>query len=318
MVSIAVARAIADMLCVPLYHQLLHLVCVPYLPHTATGVNLDHFTLRHLCSGEGKSVVALPHRPTLRQVLDLLKGTTHHMFPVVEELPPPSSESSGGGGGGCASPTRAPGQRGRSPSSLGGAGSFRPLTPHRLRGTVSREDLQVLLALPDFDIGPHAMSRYNAHKPYTELRYEDWVEHENSMFFLMSTAQWQQMWNNYVPDITEEKASRVIDLTIILNRCPFTAAASTNLADAFVFFRTMCLRHLFVVEEDNVVGVVTRKDLLPYRLRRLQGRFDQRLLNGVGLEALDPRPQELTGIVAGATGLASPSSPSSSPQVRVA
>lgn len=275
MVAIAVARGVADTLCVPLYHQLLHLSCVPYLPAAASGVNLDMFTLRQVvlhtrdelrqqaaelggssvvlsnsalrASRNGCSFVYLPPRPTLQRIIDVMTDNRHHLFPVVDTA-----------------------------------------NNNRLLGSVTREDLQVLLALPDFEIGPQALTRFRPNRPYNKLRYEDWVEHENSMFFLLSTAQWQQMWGSYVPQLDAAKAETVVDLSVILNKSPFTASADTNLHETYDSFRTQALRHLLVVDErdsSSVIGIITRKDLLPYRLRRLQAKMDAQLLAQVGLDA---------------------------------
>ena len=95
------------------------------------------------------------------------------------------------------------------------------------------------------------------------------------------------MWNSYVPHISEERANQIIDLRVILNKSPWTAVSSQSLAEAFHNVRTMSIRHLIVVENQTVIGIVTRKDLLPYRLRQLQSKLDSKLLHGIGLDSLE-------------------------------
>lgn len=322
MVAIAVARAVADTLCAPLYHQLMHLSCIPYLPHAVNGVNMELFTLKHLVSHQS-DIAYLSSKPTLQEILDVLKETSHHMFPVIE-LPEHNSRIRRGSITSSssvslsslptslplASATRTSGTflaADNNNNNITTSGtlmkdSFHKNTTtttsnnlyvrgkgnlpvgHRLIGSVSREDLQVMLALPDFDIGPHAMTRFQPARPYNELRYEEWIEHENSMFFLLSTQEWRTMWSSYVPHITQDRANQVIDLRVILNKSPWTAVSSQSLAEAFHNVRTMSIRHLIVVESETVIGVVTRKDLLPYRLRQLQTKLDHNLLHGIGID----------------------------------
>jgi len=296
MVAIAVARAVADTLCAPLYHQQMHLSCIPYLPHSVSGVNMELFTLKHLISNQS-DIAYLSSKPTLQEILDLLKDTNHHMFPVIELPPPLNSKNNNNNDnnieqqqqedGSSGAATNSNNNKKKNDPSLFIRGRGNLPVGHQLVGAVSREDLQIMLALPDFDIGPHAMTRFQPTRPYNELRYEEWIEHENSMFFLLSTQEWRTMWNSYVPHISEERANQIIDLRVILNKSPWTAVSSQSLAEAFHNVRTMSIRHLIVVENQTVIGIVTRKDLLPYRLRQLQSKLDSKLLHGIGLDSLE-------------------------------
>ncbi|KXZ47514.1 hypothetical protein GPECTOR_35g952 [Gonium pectorale] len=59
----------------------------------------------------------------------------------------------------------------------------------------------------------------------------------------------------------------VIDLTPYINTSVFMVPDSFSVERTYVLFRTMGLRHLIVVDEQHTVkGIVTRKDLLGYRL----------------------------------------------------
>jgi len=69
------------------------------------------------------------------------------------------------------------------------------------------------------------------------------------------------------PEITnikldEDETKAVLDMGPYMNPHPYTVTVDSSLARAFRLFRTMGLRHLCVVTENNkLVGMVTRKDL---------------------------------------------------------
>lgn len=61
--------------------------------------------------------------------------------------------------------------------------------------------------------------------------------------------------------------SHVQDLTPYINMSAYRVPETFSVERAYVLFTTMGLRHLVVVDEENHVrGIVTRKDLLGYRL----------------------------------------------------
>ena len=68
-----------------------------------------------------------------------------------------------------------------------------------------------------------------------------------------------------VPDFRELPA--VLDISLIVNRSPWVVPPSFNLSMTYHLFRSVGLRHLVVVDGEHVVGMITRKDLLPHRLR---------------------------------------------------
>jgi len=69
------------------------------------------------------------------------------------------------------------------------------------------------------------------------------------------------------PEINEvvlrkEQEEMYIDMEPYMNPLPYTIQQNATLGRVFKLFRTMGLRHLIVVSEDNkIVGIVTRKDL---------------------------------------------------------
>lgn len=74
--------------------------------------------------------------------------------------------------------------------------------------------------------------------------------------------------------VTEEEKTYRIDLRPFMNPSPYTIQHSTALPRAFRLFRALGLRHLPVVSDTNeVVGIITRKDVARYRIWKHRGRM---------------------------------------------
>lgn len=182
MVAIVMSKSTADWLCEPLYHQMLLMDSVPYLPHNIVRPEFEQLTAADVMASE---VVMLRMRERTETVLAALRDSTHHAFPVVEA----EIEEEGGGGegeaGGAAggeagngyfksgegsaarrgvlvtSPLSSP-PRSYSNGHAAAAASaaVSPSTPHvryKFVGLVTREDLQVYFTLPQLaDYDPSA------------------------------------------------------------------------------------------------------------------------------------------------------------------
>jgi len=73
-------------------------------------------------------------------------------------------------------------------------------------------------------------------------------------------------------EVPEEHMKMKIDLRQFINLSPYTCNESVSFARLFNLFRSMGLRHLVIVNENNkAVGMVTRKDLAKFRKWRKQG-----------------------------------------------
>ncbi|KAF2903405.1 hypothetical protein ILUMI_02783 [Ignelater luminosus] len=74
--------------------------------------------------------------------------------------------------------------------------------------------------------------------------------------------------------IAEEEKTYSIDLRPFMNPSPYSVLHSTSLPRMFRLFRALGLRHLPIVNDTNeVIGLVTRKDLARYRVWHHQGRM---------------------------------------------
>uniref|UniRef100_A0A3P8WWE9 Chloride channel protein n=1 Tax=Cynoglossus semilaevis TaxID=244447 RepID=A0A3P8WWE9_CYNSE len=67
--------------------------------------------------------------------------------------------------------------------------------------------------------------------------------------------------------VSQDERECMMDLTEFMNPTPYTVPQETSLPRVFKLFRALGLRHLVVVDdENNVIGLVTRKDLARYHM----------------------------------------------------
>ncbi|EPY22927.1 chloride channel protein [Strigomonas culicis] len=259
MVAIVMSKTVADWLCVPLYHVMLEMDCVPYL---SAELQLPEFEQLTAADVMAARVVTLRVRERTDVILDVLRRTTHHAFPVVEVEP---------AGGGA--------------------------THSKFAGLVTREDLQVYLTLPQ--LTRHGAEEHQrleeAHRAGTlpadvarrcvpdgfggvlaacavragELTWAEWVSHRSGQYF---AADRHSGWTSDAAADSSAPLSAslppVVDLSFIVNRSPWCVPRFFNLQMAYQTFRLMGLRHMVVVDGDRVSGIITRKDLLVDALRQ--------------------------------------------------
>ncbi|CAG9856947.1 unnamed protein product [Phyllotreta striolata] len=74
--------------------------------------------------------------------------------------------------------------------------------------------------------------------------------------------------------ISDDEKTYSVDLRPFMNPSPYTVLHSASLPRMFRLFRGLGLRHLPIVNDSNeVIGMVTRKDLARYRVWRHRGRM---------------------------------------------
>jgi chloride channel 7 len=292
MVAIVSSKAVADLLCEPLYHQLMHLDFIPYLPTEVPGVDLELLNASDVCS-EGAVCLAAKERVTV--VIDALQ-TGHHCFPVLRGT--------------------------------------------KLVGIATREDLQILLALPQFQasiaatavqVQQHRGSRRDHLVDVSSMKFEDWIKHKMALFFVQGSKEWHANWSpagiaqrerdramansaastppQQTPSLGSSPApaglgselsadlgrsavaspsdlprddSIVMSLEPVIDRSPWIVPSTANCSNVFSLFRTMGMRHTIVVDGDRVAGIITRKDLLPHELRLAMRRAALRRLGRAG------------------------------------
>lgn len=79
-----------------------------------------------------------------------------------------------------------------------------------------------------------------------------------------------------------------------MNPTPYTITADTPLPRVFNLYRSLGLRHVPVLRGDEIIGIITRKELTQHRLHELDHQFDAMAAgqmrgstSGDGVEALD-------------------------------
>lgn len=218
MVAIMLAKWVADAGCHSLYHGLLEVKCVPFLPKEATtSSSLELLEVRHVMA---KPVVTLFERMKLGDLRDVLRSTNHNGFPIVSRF------------------------------------------DENLIGLVAREHLLKLLV--------EAVRRGTCE--HLEVGYSDLdqglvdpmisaAEEEQQLAVLeghMASTQGMSSANFW-----EEE----LDLFPYINMSTYRVSESFSVEKAYLLFTTMGLRHLVVVDEANHVrGIITRKNLLGYRI----------------------------------------------------
>jgi H+/Cl- antiporter ClcA/CBS domain-containing protein len=157
MVAIVMSKSTADWLCEPLYHQMLLMDSVPYLPQNIVKPEFEQLTAADVMASD---VVTLRMRERTERVLAALRDSTHHAFPVVEaELDDLTDEE-----GKTRDDRGSGGRQGSVPRShkTDSASRYTTTTPrphslddpaaahirYKFVGLVTREDLQVYFTLP--------------------------------------------------------------------------------------------------------------------------------------------------------------------------
>ena len=235
MTAIMLAKWVADAASHSLYHGLLEVKCVPFLPREPVAdMSLDLLEVRYVMAAP---VVTLHEHMRLGEVRDVLRSTRHNGFPVVRPV--------------------AAGERGDASNSGdgGGGGAF--------VGLVARDHLLRLLL--------EAVRRGTCQ--HLELAYSELnhalvdpgvlaAEEEQQLAVLEGRPPTPQHFPS-APALWDE----TLDLTPYVNESAQRVPETFSVERAYLLFSTMGLRHLVVVDEFNgVKGIVTRKDLLGYRL----------------------------------------------------
>lgn len=385
MVAIVCSKSMANWLCEPLYHHMLHLDCVPFLSNHIPSPEFEQLTAAD---------VMVPRVTTLRLVEDTPNvwsalESTHHAFPVVEEVSDDDNTNDDeairvqktsiddgddnrvGGldnsnswenvtveGSLSESATR----RLRLPSMR-----LEPRKKKRFVGLVTKEDLYVYLSLPQLhsnavttSLSPrgtadrgdnsggigatttNSNSAGDCHEnaipiplggddrtsvgSIGDMRYGEWIRHKYNTFFgLSSTSILRGSTTSNFPVGSPDTPSPTVDfqhsantlsqlpdrvdLSIIVNRSPWVIPPFFNLQMAYETFSMMGLRHMVVVDGEEVCGMITRKDLLPNSLRRrlkeLHRRIDE---SGVAVSALSSRTSRRRGQSGGSRNVSAPAS----------
>jgi len=297
MVAIMLAKWVADAGSHSLYHGLLEVKCVPFLPREpSSGVSLDLLDVGYVMRAP---VVTLRERMTLGDLRDVLRKTRHNGFPVVRDVSPygvvlntttttTGMGGVGGGGGGGAPPGKvvlrpSSGVMNNHNNSGENGGGRLPL--EKIHTTTSgmdmgnnnnnNNDTAVFIGLLTRDhllkLLLEAVRRgtcQHLEVPYSELNHQivDNTEYAAETEQQLAVLEGRPLSPDHYPNdpaLWEEE----IDLTPYINFSAVKVAKNFSVERAYIMFSTMGLRHLVVVDDRNRVrGIITRKDLLGFRL----------------------------------------------------
>lgn len=306
MVAIMLAKWVADAASHSLYHGLLEVKCVPFLPKElpSADVSLDLLEVRYVMAAP---VVTLREKMRLGEVRDVLRSTRHNGFPVIRPLFIHQNGGSDGGGGGGGDSLKngvapdAPNNGDHATRNLSkeyGAGTNGGgnITMHKSNSapyTAAAEQQDIYLGYTNDNSSSNnnssgvfigivardhllrllleAVRRGTAQ--HLELTYPDLNHHHIDPSILAREEEQQLAVLEGRPPTPQHFPTapalwdETLDLTPYINMAAYRVPESFSVERAYVLFSTMGLRHLVVVDEKNRVrGIVTRKDLLGYRL----------------------------------------------------
>jgi CBS domain-containing protein len=119
------------------------------------------------------------------------------------------------------------------------------------KGLILRSQLEILLRHPEILVAHE--NDINSVLDYRSMKDED-TSHKSPI--AISSPR-------YLETVQEEDMEKYIDLTPYINTSSLTVTENFSLGFTYNLFRSMGLRHLPVVNENNQpVGIITRKDLL--------------------------------------------------------
>ncbi|KEG13788.1 chloride channel protein [Trypanosoma grayi] len=290
MVAIVMSKTVADLISEPLYYQMLRLDSVPYLQAHLLRPDFEQLTAADVMTS---NVVTLRLREKTSVVMQALRQTTHHAFPVVEAV----QETKSFGDDVIAREQK----HEHAFTHEGEEWVEKEHVRYKFVGLVTREDVQIYLSLPTLQSAhpPNGSSSLQSDSTtigslapgvlsVNKMSWTEWLTHKTSLFFVIGGSKWSEMWarsnrtevrfedgsdamsgTSISPFFVDERRlPPVLDFSLIVNRSPWVIPPFFNLQMAYHTFRMMGLRHMVVVDGDAVAGIITRKDLLVDALRR--------------------------------------------------
>ncbi|WIA10530.1 hypothetical protein OEZ86_000660 [Tetradesmus obliquus] len=271
LVAIMVAKWVADAATHSLYHALLEVKCAPFLVHEP--VSKFSLELLPVSTVMRSPVVTLELHMKVADIQAVLRDTSHNGYPVVRDS-----------------------SAGQICLGLVTRGHLLALLQQLIdgynshggtsRGAANGVSSAAAAAPHDGDAGAQAQRRQQQHQQPLLARQLSWSElnrkmmepveasraaPEQQMVAIQNAADWEI-------DLAPGLLSQVVDLSPYVNSSALKVQETMSLQRAYILFRNMGLRHLVVVDEHNRVrGIVTRKDLLGFKLDEAVGRALRRV-----------------------------------------
>eukprot|EP00911_Craspedida_sp_UC1_P000290 UC1_evm1s221 len=261
MITLIAAKLVGDYFNQGIYDTHIHLKRVPLLEWDAE-TEMKRYTSDDVMATDLKCVRRVSR---VGDIVALLRGTTHHGFPVVETRHTPfenapSRWEEGRGNVGSSSSSSSSNSSGSGGSDGGGGGGGAdgsvPVGGGRFVGLILRHQLVTMLQL----------QCYGARSGHTTDQID--LEHSD---FLRKYPQRTPIEHVALPPGAE---NAFIDVSRYMNPTPFTLGCDTPLPRVFSLYRSLGLRHIPVLSGDMIVGIITRKELTLHRLHELGRDFD--------------------------------------------
>lgn len=144
-------------------------------------------------------------------------------------------------------------------------------------GLITRLELMVLLMKED------VFTDREQRNTQPRLQQEvSWVEYEELLIEKLADPAWKaETLDRYIT--TDIYHNKFLDLTFYINESALSIPERFSLQRTYIIFRTLGLRHLTVVDQHNeVVGIVTRKDLMGYNMEECLSRTVKREIQQEG------------------------------------
>lgn len=279
LIATLVAKWVADACTHSLYHSLLQIKCVPFLsPEPVSKYSLD---LLPVSAVMRSPVVCMRPQMSVRELQEALRDTAHNGFPVVRE-----SDAGQLFVGLIARPhlmvlvqklmaLHSETQQLRRSSGGGQLGNGSALPPP---GTAAGAPLVNVAVAPLLQVTYPELNR----KMMDPVTAQDLAEAEQQMVALARAG------SSEVPSGHVGILDEVVDLTPYINTSAVMVPDTFSIERTYLLFRTLGLRHLVVVDERHRVrGMVTRKDLLGWRVDEALARALARVESARHLGALD-------------------------------
>ncbi|KAM6087641.1 LOW QUALITY PROTEIN: chloride channel protein C-like [Chlamydotis macqueenii] len=239
MLAVMVARMVGDFFNAFLYSSLLNLKCIPYLDvepflrHRRKWLNLELFSARDVME---PGIRVLHLKENIASLAQLLASTSHGGFPVVCRPKPDHAEV--------------------------------------FQGTIKRLELCMLLENEHIFEPETSDESFSSSHPlsYEKITVEKLPNLSRLTMLLNRYAtdpRYQQLFINLErlkPTLKTNISSMNNVFEPYINRSATSVQAHFSLQCTYVIFCTLGLRHLTVVVSQNVAGVITRKDLMPFPL----------------------------------------------------
>jgi len=231
MIVLLVSKAVGDQFGIGIYDVHCGLKFAPILEEQPEGF-MRHLKARDVMS---KDVVSFAAVERVGYIIEALQNTTHNAFPVVLRR-----ESS----------MKAFAEQQQEDQPVGNTSG------NSFGGAVLRSHLLWALMNRQFQDGTLPKTRAEMVAIASNT-----VSYDDIDFSTITTGKGVTI--DDVP-IIDEDMNKYVNLLPFINPQPYVVPQSMGLAKTYSLFRTLGLRHLFIVPNiTEVVGVITRKDLLP-------------------------------------------------------